>query len=118
MGGIPSITNAKKRSEAAARESKRRYREVELTHAKHAATMTASIPQCVLNEDERPAVSAPEAGALRLAISVPEAGGLLGLGRNASYEAAKRGELPTVNFGRRLVVPLAALRRILEQAGQ
>jgi hypothetical protein len=45
--------------------------------------------------------------------SVPEAGRALGLSRNASYEAAKRGEIPTLRFGRRLVVPVAALRRML-----
>jgi hypothetical protein len=53
-----------------------------------------------------------------LAISVPAAGAEIGLGRNASYEAARRREIPTLRFGRRLVVPLAAWRRKLEQAGQ
>lgn len=48
-------------------------------------------------------------------LSVPEAGRLaFGLGYAASYEAAKRGDLPTIRFGRRLYVPTAALRRMLE----
>jgi excisionase family DNA binding protein len=51
----------------------------------------------------------------RLTISVPEAGRRLGLGRNAAYEAAKRGELPVLKFGKRLVVPIAALERLLEK---
>ena len=48
-----------------------------------------------------------------LTISVPEAGRRLGLGKNASYEAARRGELPVLRFGRKLRVPLLALERLL-----
>lgn len=51
-----------------------------------------------------------------LTISVPEAGKRLGIGRNAAYEAARRGDLPVLRFGKRLVVPLAALERKLETA--
>ncbi len=47
--------------------------------------------------------------------SVPDAGKLLGLARNASYEAAKRGEIPTLRFGGKLRVPTAALRKMIEQ---
>jgi excisionase family DNA binding protein len=46
-------------------------------------------------------------------ISVPEAGRLLGVGRNASYEAAARGEIPVIRIGRMLRVPKAALMRML-----
>jgi excisionase family DNA binding protein len=46
--------------------------------------------------------------------SVPEAGLLLGLARNASYEAAKRGEIPTLKFGGKLRVPTAALRKMID----
>ena len=49
--------------------------------------------------------------------SVPEAGRRLGLGRNASYEAARRGELPVLRFGRKLVVPRIAFERMLAEAG-
>jgi hypothetical protein len=45
---------------------------------------------------------------------VEEAGAALGLGRSSSYEAARRGDLPTLRIGRRLVVPTAALRRLLQ----
>jgi hypothetical protein len=44
---------------------------------------------------------------VRPTISVPEAGQLFDLGRTASYEAARRGEIPTERIGRRLVVPTA-----------
>jgi excisionase family DNA binding protein len=43
--------------------------------------------------------------------TVPEAGRLLGLSRNGAYEAAKRGDIPTIRVGRRLVVPKAAFHR-------
>jgi hypothetical protein len=43
----------------------------------------------------------------RLVLSVPEAGRLVGLGRTASYDAARRGEIPTLKLGSRLVVPRA-----------
>ena len=49
--------------------------------------------------------------------SVPDAGRRLGLGRNASYEAARRGELPVLRFGRKLVVPRIAFERMLAEAG-
>jgi hypothetical protein len=52
-------------------------------------------------------------------ITVPEAGRLyFDLSRNGSYEAAKRGEIPTIKIGKLLRVPVAALERMLEQAGQ
>ena len=50
----------------------------------------------------------------RLVYNVPEAGALLGLTRNASYDAARRGDLPTVRIGKLLRVPKAALHKLLE----
>ena len=52
----------------------------------------------------------------RRTISVPQAGAQLGLGKNASYAAVKRGEIPVVKIGRRLLVPREAVDRLLEQA--
>ncbi len=49
-----------------------------------------------------------EDGKVSLVISVQEAGAMAGLSRNAAYEAAKRGEIPTVKWGRLLKVPKAA----------
>jgi hypothetical protein len=52
-------------------------------------------------------------------LSVPEAGRLyFNLGRNASYEAAKRGDIPTVQLGRIVRAPVVALERMLAEAGQ
>jgi excisionase family DNA binding protein len=50
---------------------------------------------------------------LRRTVTVPEAGVQLGISRNAAYEAAARGEIPTLRIGKRLVVPKAALDRML-----
>jgi excisionase family DNA binding protein len=51
-----------------------------------------------------------------LTYSVPQAGALLGLSRNGSYEAAARGEIPTIRIGSRIMVPRAAFHQMLEAA--
>ena len=43
----------------------------------------------------------------------PEAGKMLGLGRNAIYDAIARGEIPVLRFGRRIVIPKRALEKML-----
>lgn len=48
----------------------------------------------------------------------PEAGRALGLSRSAAYDGANRGEIPTIRIGRRLLVPTAALRRMLQLDGE
>ena len=45
--------------------------------------------------------------------SVPEAGSIMGLARNAAYEAARRGEIPVLKFGNRYRVSTARLRQML-----
>lgn len=51
-------------------------------------------------------------------MSVPEAGRrYFNIGKNASYDAVKRGEIPVIKIGSRLRVPISALDRMLEQAG-
>jgi Helix-turn-helix domain len=52
-------------------------------------------------------------------LSVPEAGArYFGLSRNASYEAAKRGDIPTIRIGKLLRVPVRAMERMLDEAAQ
>jgi excisionase family DNA binding protein len=46
-------------------------------------------------------------------VSVEEAAGWLRLGRSSAYEAARKGEIPVVRFGRTLRVPTARLRALL-----
>jgi excisionase family DNA binding protein len=54
-----------------------------------------------------------------ICISIPEAAKLLGISRNTGYEMAKMGQLPTIRCGqRRLVVPKAALMKMLEEANE
>ena len=43
----------------------------------------------------------------------PTAGKALGLGRNSTFEGARRGEIETIAVGRRRPVPIAFLRRKL-----
>jgi len=52
-------------------------------------------------------------------LSVPEAGSrYFGLGRNASYAAAHRGDIPTIRIGRLLRAPVDALERKLAAVDQ
>ena len=66
----------------------------------------------------RPEVTGGKLSDDKLTLSVPEAGRLIGLGRNAAYDAAAKGELPTIKIGSRILVPKVALERMLESAGQ
>ena len=52
-----------------------------------------------------------------LTYEVPEAGAMVGLNRNASYAAAKRGDIPTIRFGKLLKVPKPAWHKKLQLAG-
>jgi excisionase family DNA binding protein len=52
----------------------------------------------------------------RKTMTVPEAAKVLGIGLSVAYEAARTGELPTIKFGRRILVPLVALDKMLEAA--
>jgi excisionase family DNA binding protein len=49
-----------------------------------------------------------------LTYTVPEVAAKLGLSRNACYEAIGRGEIPSLRFGRRVVIPRAAFERMLD----
>lgn len=46
-------------------------------------------------------------------VTIEEAAPILGVSRGSAYGAARTGEIPTLRIGRRLVVPVAALRRLL-----
>ena len=47
------------------------------------------------------------------AVSVTEASRLLGISRNLAYEAIRRGEIPSVKIGGRILVPTEALDKML-----
>jgi excisionase family DNA binding protein len=52
----------------------------------------------------------------RLVMTVPEAGTVLGISRAQAYLMVKEGRLPVIRLGRRIVVPLPALMKMLENA--
>ncbi len=45
----------------------------------------------------------------RITLTVEEVASLLGLGRTAAYEAARRGQIPSRRLGRRVIVPVPSL---------
>ena len=52
-------------------------------------------------------------------ISVVAAGrDYLGIGRDASYAAAREGIIPTIRVGKLWRVPIVAMERVLESTGQ
>ena len=54
--------------------------------------------------------------AQKYVLSVEDAGKRLGLSRPSAYQAVKRGELPVIRIGRRILVPVVALEKMLENA--
>ncbi len=59
------------------------------------------------------ALSARQPDSVRQTLSVEDAGEILGLSRGAAYARAKDGSLPTIRLGKRLLVPKAALDKLL-----
>ena len=55
------------------------------------------------NPEDQPTMSVPEAGKM-----------YFGLARNASYEAARRGDIPTIRVGGRIMALVRPLERKLE----
>ena len=56
-------------------------------------------------------------GVERLCLTVPEAAAMLGISRNFAYELVKQKQLPVIKFGKRLLIPRAALAKMLEKVG-
>ena len=54
----------------------------------------------------------------RRTYTVPEAAAILGIGRAAAYEAVRRGDVPSIRIGKRVVVPKAALNDMIANAGR
>ncbi len=54
----------------------------------------------------------------RLTLNIPECAKLLGISRGAAYDLAAQGKLPVLYLGqKRMVVPIAALEKMLAEAG-
>ena len=54
----------------------------------------------------------------RLTLTVEEAAEALGISRPTAYEAIQTGEIPHIRIGRRILVPRAALEKLLANAGE
>lgn len=50
-----------------------------------------------------------------LTYDVPTAAQLLGVSRSTAYEAVRRGEIPAIRIGTRLLIPQTALHALLNQ---
>jgi len=50
----------------------------------------------------------------RLTYSIKETAQVLGLSRNSVYQGCLRGEIPSIRIGKRILIPKAALLKILE----
>jgi excisionase family DNA binding protein len=50
-------------------------------------------------------------------MTVDEAAQLLRISRQSAYQGARRGEIPTVRIGRRLLVPRVRLAELLGETG-
>ena len=51
----------------------------------------------------------------RLAVDVKEAAKMLGIGLRTAWKAVQDGRIPTVRYGKRVVVPLSALREMVHK---
>ncbi|WP_281019563.1 helix-turn-helix domain-containing protein [Minwuia sp. IMCC3077] len=49
----------------------------------------------------------------RKTYTVTEMAAVLGIGRTAAYEAVRTGQVPALKIGKRVVIPRAALERLL-----
>jgi excisionase family DNA binding protein len=58
----------------------------------------------------------PGGDSICLTVSVEDAARILGISRGAAYTHARDGSLPTVRLGKRLLVPKAALEKLLMTA--
>jgi excisionase family DNA binding protein len=52
----------------------------------------------------------------KLTLTVPEAARLIGISRMTAYVAVREGTIPSIRIGRRVLVPRAALDRLLAAA--
>jgi len=54
----------------------------------------------------------------RMVLNVEEARRIMGISRGLMYEAIHQGEIPSINIGRRILIPRAALMQLLEQTSR
>jgi excisionase family DNA binding protein len=57
--------------------------------------------------------AAEQPSIIRATHTVEEAAAILGISRQTAYEGCRRGDIPCVRIGKRMLVPAEALARIL-----
>jgi excisionase family DNA binding protein len=55
----------------------------------------------------------PDGPPAKLTYTVPEAAALLGISRSTAYECVRRGEIPSLTLGRRVLISRSQLERLL-----
>ena len=71
--------------------------------------------QNAIETGEGPSKLEDLATAGRRTLTIEETAKCLGVSRRICYEAARIGQIPTIHIGRRILVPIAALDRMLEE---
>lgn len=51
-------------------------------------------------------------------ISVEQAAAILGISRNHAYDSVRNGEIPGIRIGKRVLVPIAKLKKMLGEASE
>ena len=77
-------------------------------------------PTLRTSQSHRPiagAVGATAEASARLTWTVEEAAAALGVSRAFAYDAVRRGEIPAIKIGRRILVPKSGLNQLLEGSG-
>lgn len=77
-------------------------------------TRTGRTMTSTKHDEQPPLTLADLRDGTRATLTVPEASAVLGLSPWVGYQAAQRSEIPTLRIGRRLVVPVPALLRMLD----
>ena len=49
----------------------------------------------------------------RLTVNVEEFAQIVGIGRNTAYECVRRGVIPSIRLGRRIIIPVKAIERLI-----
>jgi len=82
-------------------------RSLAMTPIRIAASMVSSIFNTA---------SVPEPQHARLTFTVDEAAQVLGISRAFAYESVRRGDIPNIKIGKRILIPKVALERLLASA--
>jgi excisionase family DNA binding protein len=80
-----------------------------------ASASAGPVPPASREVDSTHRVSAAAERHERLTYNVDEIAQLLGISRSTAYECVRRGEIPSVRFGRRIVVVRSVVEGLLRE---